>query len=93
MQRNGLAAAHVIALGLLNAADSQIADYATENDYVVITKDEDFLRLRHPLQAKLQVIWIRISNCKNRELINQIVNNLPQAIKLLEQGESVVEIR
>jgi predicted nuclease of predicted toxin-antitoxin system len=36
---------HVELVGLAGATDSSICDYTSEQDFVVITKDEDFDRL------------------------------------------------
>lgn len=53
---------HVFNLGMGEAADHVIADYAKRNDFAIVTKDSDFLvHSRGRLQAK--VIWICLQNC------------------------------
>ena len=47
-------------------ADRLIADLATRDRLVVVTKDEDFLRLRSP--DRFQLLWLRCGNITNRAL-------------------------
>jgi predicted nuclease of predicted toxin-antitoxin system len=52
-------------VGLRDAADSTIWEYALHQSFIVITKDEDF-----PMRALQNpnspiIVWIRIGNCTN----------------------------
>jgi predicted nuclease of predicted toxin-antitoxin system len=42
MAREGYDVIHAKDIDFVNAEDSAIRDYALENDYVVISKDDDF---------------------------------------------------
>jgi len=92
MQSNGYEAVHATQLSLDTAEDLAIWSYARENEYTVISKDEDFINLLGNRQSSPQLIWIRTGNCKNRLLIECVLKMLPNAIELLGQGHVLVEI-
>ena len=88
----GLEAHPIIDLGLLYASDRQIFQAAGEAGAVLITKDSDFLPLIARLGSPPQVLWITCGNTSNARLRQILQTALPTALKLLEQGESLVEI-
>jgi predicted nuclease of predicted toxin-antitoxin system len=53
----------IISLGLGGASDRVIWDRARADDFVLVTKDEDFQRLSVLLGAPPKVIWVRLGNC------------------------------
>lgn len=92
MAREGYEMAHVAELEMKGAADPDIWQYAQSHGYVVVSKDEDFMRYRRDADGNPRFIWVRTGNCKNRELIETLMNHLPAVIKLLESGSAMVEI-
>lgn len=80
-------------LGLREAADRQIFLSARNTSAVVLTKDRDFVRLLEELGPPPQVIWLTCGNTSNAYLKQVLAGALPQAIKLLESGESLVEVQ
>ena len=44
IEKQGDEATHVFCCGLTSARDREIWDYASFNDYIVVTKDDDFAR-------------------------------------------------
>lgn len=59
----GCSATHVADVGLRDASDEEVWQYASRTDSILVSKDEDFatMVLRAPT-AKL--IWVRIGNCR-----------------------------
>ncbi len=54
---------HVKTIGLNTATDTELWDYARDNDYLIVSKDTDF-RNRSVIHGyPPKVIWIRIGNC------------------------------
>ncbi len=53
-------------LGLDTATDTELWDYARDNNYFIVSKDTDFRNhsVIHGYPPK--VIWIRIGNCMTR---------------------------
>ena len=83
---------HIADVGLLFAEDGPIWDFATDRPSVIVTKDEDF-----PLRRMLSVtgptiLWLRVGNCSNRELIRCIDTLWDDILARLNAGEVIVEV-
>ncbi len=79
-------------LNLRDATDPEIFAAAKKETAIVMTKDSDFVELVKSRGAPPQVIWLTCGNTTNARLREILAQALPQAIKLLESGEAVVEI-
>lgn len=75
-------------LGLRDATDRQIFLAAKEQGAVVMT----FVDLVNRFGAPPQVLWITSGNTSNTSLRAILTKNLPAALRLLETGDSLVEI-
>jgi predicted nuclease of predicted toxin-antitoxin system len=86
-------ARHVLDAGLDAASDTEIWKHAEANSLVLITKDEDFcLRASQP-NASVQVVWVRLGNCRKTALLAVFDSLLAQVEAALKAGDRVVEIR
>jgi predicted nuclease of predicted toxin-antitoxin system len=83
---------HVRNLGLRDAEDSEIFQKARAAGAVVMTKDEDFIRLVERNGTPPQVIWVTSGNMSNARFKILLLKTFPDAISLIESGESIVEI-
>ena len=91
MSREGYEVVHTKDVGLIPSEDRAIRDYALANDFVVISKDDDFTAYSvEPYDLK--VIWVRTGNCKNKALIDVLLANLPTCTELISAGNTLVEI-
>ena len=88
----GVEALPLSELGMLGATDRGIFDAARESGAVIVTKDSDFPRLIGRLGPPPQILWITCGNTSNARLRQVLQTALPTALKLLEQGEPLVEI-
>jgi len=59
---------HVFALGLGEAMDMEIWQYARDHDYMIVTKDADFSELGVIKGFPPKVIWIRRGNCSTKDI-------------------------
>ena len=84
---------HVLDVGLAQASDRAIWRYASDADYVIVTKDEDFFHLAGLAGNKGRLLWVRLGNCRTLVLLKEFDRLWPRIISLLEAGEEVVEIR
>jgi predicted nuclease of predicted toxin-antitoxin system len=93
MAARGHEADHVLDVGLDEASDTEIWKHAATNGQVLITKDEDFfLRACQP-NARVQVVWLRLGNCRTSDLLAVWEKVLPGLITMLQSGQRIIEIR
>ena len=57
-----------------------------------MSKDRDFVDLAHRLGAPPRVIWLRCGNTSNLKLRALLEETMADAVKLLGEGISMVEI-
>ena len=60
---------HVRLLGVGGAPDDMVWRLAKEHNCVLVTRDEDFLRLSIVRGAPPKVVWLAVGNCSNQEVI------------------------
>ena len=89
----GIQCEHVVEAGLGEASDVGIWRYAAEHALVLISKDEDFLYLATQPGATVQVVWVRLGNCRKGELLAAFDCLWPRIQQCLEAGDRVVEVR
>ena len=59
-------AIHVREIGLIEAADATIWQYAAQHDFAIVTKDADF-RQRSFLEGHPpKIVWVRLGNCSTK---------------------------
>jgi predicted nuclease of predicted toxin-antitoxin system len=80
-------------LGLKSASDEETFFAARAADAVVITKDQDFVRLLERHGPPPKVICVTCGNTSNARLQEVLSSALPKALALFSKGESLVEIR
>jgi predicted nuclease of predicted toxin-antitoxin system len=90
---HGHQADHILDLGMDEASDQAIWNYAGRNGCVIVTKDEDFISLSLQTGAKNQVVWVRLGNCRTPALLAAFEAALPKLTQALQQGDQVVELR
>jgi predicted nuclease of predicted toxin-antitoxin system len=69
--------------------------YSTEarkKNVVLISKDADFQKLIQKFGPLPSLIWITCGNTSNEKLKTILSFAFPQALKLLEKGEVIIEI-
>lgn len=54
---------HVRNVGLKEAPDTEVWDYARSNGYTIVSKDSDFYQRSLTLGFPPKVIWVRLGNC------------------------------
>ncbi|WP_293140275.1 DUF5615 family PIN-like protein [Okeania sp. SIO3I5] len=59
---------HLYFLGLDQANDRDVWQYARDNKYIIVTKDADFYDLLTLLGFPPKLIWIRVGNCTTSEI-------------------------
>lgn len=60
--------AHVREIGLKEAEDAVIWEYAARHGFAIVTKDGDFRQRSFVLGHPPKVIWIRLGNCSTKAI-------------------------
>jgi predicted nuclease of predicted toxin-antitoxin system len=61
-------------LGLVDASDLEIWDYAFDNDYTIVTFDSDFIDLSNLKGSPPKIIWLRFGNSSNLKIANKLLS-------------------
>ncbi len=90
----GHEAEHVDDVGLLHARDLAIWQFALQNQFVLLTKDEDFAvrSVSVGAEAKPVVVWLRVGNTNNRDLRTWMEQRLSAVFSLVDQGNQLIEV-
>lgn len=91
--QRGFSASAVRVLGLRESDDGSIFNFAMEQQWIVVTKDEDFVDRCLRIAGAPQVVWLRIGNCTNPRLFTIVEPLWAEIIKRLENGDMLVEVR
>jgi predicted nuclease of predicted toxin-antitoxin system len=89
----GFPSEHVEDVGLRHAKDTAIWNHALANKQAIITKDEDFANRSYGATECPQVVWLRVSNCSRRALLQWFMPQLRHIAALLGQGTTLIEVR
>ena|SRR5450759_12692 len=85
-------AEHVNDIGMGEASDSTIWNYAIKNNAAIITKDEDFVIRASVNQNGPPIVWVRRGNTGKQALLHWIEPMLPLIVREIEAGEKLVEL-
>ena len=93
LRMHGLESSHVAELAMDQASDLAIWQFAANNGFAIVSKDEDFLHLSGADPAGPPFVWVRLGNCRKSELLAAFDRVLPQLLQAIDAGDKVVEIR
>ena len=93
VRKKGFDCEHVLDVGLAEAPDVELCKFATANECVIISKDEDFLYLAAEPNATFQLLWVRLGNCRTGVLLEAFERVWPSVELSLNAGERIVEVR
>ena len=63
-----------------------------ERGVVIVTKDEDFVRMRIESKSGPPVVWVRIGNTTREALIRKFSKGLDQIVVALEANAPLIEL-
>ncbi len=87
---HGHDALHVESLSRKPLADLDIAEWAEREGFIVISKDEDFVLIRH--RRRFGLVWLRCGNTTNRAFKEWLNERWPRIEALLLSGNSFIEL-
>jgi predicted nuclease of predicted toxin-antitoxin system len=93
LRARGHESGHVLDLHLDEASDLEIWNHAVNGQWIVVSKDEDFLHLANRQGDTGKLLWVRIGNCRKQTLLKALERELPAVVRAFDEGFRVVEIR
>jgi predicted nuclease of predicted toxin-antitoxin system len=93
LSSQGVECQHVLDVGLGDATDAEIWEYATQHDCVIITKDEDFFYLANRRSQGPQLVWVRFGNCRTIALLAAFDRVWSKVKIAVEAGDRIIELR
>jgi predicted nuclease of predicted toxin-antitoxin system len=84
---------HVADVGLRDATDTSVWEYAAREGAAILTKDEDFAARRLRAVHGPTIIWLRVGNCSRAALVRWLKPLLASIQAFVEAGETVIEVR
>lgn len=79
-------------IGLRDAEDEEIFTKARDENAIILTKDNDFVRLLEQRGSPPKVIWLTCGNTSDAALREILKQHFSSALELLNGGENLVEI-
>lgn len=72
--------------------DGEIWFLACRTDSIVISRDEDFVKLAR-IGGGARLVWVRFGNCDNPTLFDLFDTHWTSLLARLELGDDLVELR
>jgi len=73
--------------------DDEIFEYARQNDFTILTFDEDFYELQLMRGYPPKIIWLRFGNASNLKVVSKILDNHSSIISFMSNPEvGILEI-
>jgi len=88
----GYEVAHVLDLNLAQSPDNDLWHHAAQHGFAILTKDEDFAQWVLTGREGPAVVWLRIGNCTNGELLEWLIPVLPKIVEAFDDGDRLVEV-
>ncbi len=79
---------HVRQVGLGEADDVAVWDYARDNDFVIVSKDEDFHQRSFLYGSPPQVVWLRLGNCTTQDIEDALRHDRVALTRFAAQEEA-----
>jgi predicted nuclease of predicted toxin-antitoxin system len=83
---------HVAMVNLDAASDAALWQWATREDRIVVSKDEDLFFLANRRGDCGRLLWVRIGNCRRDALHRAFERALPSIVAAFESGQRIVEL-
>ena len=82
----------VVLLGLEQASDLSLWQYAGQHDSILVTRDADFYDLSLTRGAPPVVLWLRINNPDKSEVLRVLIDNHATIHEAFAAGATCVEL-
>lgn len=77
----------VALIGLETAGDRAVWDFAKAGEYVIVTKDEDFIEIQSLLGYPPKVVLLAFGNCTNQQVVDALIRSKAEIETALARDE------
>jgi predicted nuclease of predicted toxin-antitoxin system len=88
----GHEAVHVMQMQLDEADDLVIWENAVREQMIIVSKDDDFVRISLLNKKQTPVIWVRLGNCRKVQLLAAFEGVWDQIEQRLNTGDILIEV-
>jgi predicted nuclease of predicted toxin-antitoxin system len=81
---------HVRDCGLKGRGDQAIWEYARDNGFTLVSKDDDFYQRSLSLGAPPKLVWLRVGNCTRSQLLDLLLKHEHEVRALESASESAL---
>ena len=78
---------HVVEIAQNRLSDLEIWEYAKNNDFVIVTYDEDFYEWQLMKNYPPKLIWLRFGNAKIKVIASKIIDHKKSIERLIEDQD------
>ena len=79
-------------LGLREATDAQLWNYALQHGAAIVTKGEDFAQRCLYGQAQPVIVWLQVDNSSNPALPGRVLPFWPVIMQRLKRGDHLIKV-
>jgi predicted nuclease of predicted toxin-antitoxin system len=79
-------------VGLRDAEDELIWQFASATGFCKVTKDEDFANYVWRTTTGPSVVWLKMGNCSNKDLRDRPIPLLEEIVLRIEEGDRLIEV-
>lgn len=84
--------AHVYEVGLRGATDRRLWDFARDNGFTIVSKDDDFRQRSFVQGAPPKVVWLQVGNAGTVAIAELLRERAPRLYRFGEEEESALLI-
>lgn len=77
-------------VGLDEATDRQIWDYAAANDFVIVSKDSDFRLYAFLQEPPPKIVWLRSGNSTTTQIVTLLLDENERIIEFAETADETL---
>ena len=84
---------HIASIGLDNASDRDVWNYAKDNDFIIVTKDSDFNELCTLYDFPPHIIWLRLGNSRVKAAEEALIKHQTSICNIVSENKTgIIEI-
>jgi len=83
---------HVGRAGMTGALDTRVWNFARENDFVIVSKDDDFRQRSFVKGAPPKVVWLQVGNAGTQAVAHLLKREMQRIRTFAQEEESALLI-